>query len=96
MRDFYQALQIAEQLKMGIVHINDQTVGDEPWAPFGGLRGSGWCRRLGGKAALEEFTELRSISVQREPRHFRFRAKKRTLARRLYRYRQVNLMFAHL
>jgi acyl-CoA reductase-like NAD-dependent aldehyde dehydrogenase len=70
-RDFNKALEIAEQLKTGMVHINDQTVGDEPQVPFGGVRGSGW-GRLGGKAALEEFTELRWISVQREPRHYPF------------------------
>ena len=70
-RDFSKALEIAEHLKTGMVHINDQTVGDEPQVPFGGVRGSGW-GRLGGKAALEEFTELRWITVQREPRAYPF------------------------
>jgi acyl-CoA reductase-like NAD-dependent aldehyde dehydrogenase len=52
-----------------MVHINDQTVNDEPQVPFGGVKGSGW-GRLGGKAALDEFTELRWISVQRNNRRF--------------------------
>ena len=28
----------------GIVHVNDQTVGDEPQMPFGGVKDSGWGR----------------------------------------------------
>jgi acyl-CoA reductase-like NAD-dependent aldehyde dehydrogenase len=39
--------------------------------PFGGLGDSGY-GRLGGRAALEEFTELRWISFQRTPRHYPF------------------------
>jgi len=52
-----------------MVHINDQTVNDEPQAPFGGVKGSGY-GRFGGQAALDEFTELRWINVQRTPRTF--------------------------
>jgi acyl-CoA reductase-like NAD-dependent aldehyde dehydrogenase len=69
--DFNKGLTIAEQIQSGIVHINDQTVGDEPQVPFGGVKDSGW-GRFGGSAALEEFTELRWISVQRAPRHYPF------------------------
>jgi acyl-CoA reductase-like NAD-dependent aldehyde dehydrogenase len=67
--DFNKALELAQRLDTGMVHINDQTVNDEPQVPFGGVKGSGW-GRLGGKAALDEFTELRWISVQRTPRQF--------------------------
>jgi len=70
-RDFNKGLAMAEQIESGIVHINDQTVGDEPQVPFGGVKDSGW-GRFGGRAALEEFTELRWISMQRTPRHFPF------------------------
>ena len=69
--DFNKGLTIAEQIESGIVHINDQTVGDEPQVPFGGVKDSGW-GRFGGNAALEEFTELRWISMQRTPRHYPF------------------------
>ena len=37
----------------GIVHINDQTVHDEPQVPFGGVKDSGW-GRSGGRAALDQ------------------------------------------
>jgi acyl-CoA reductase-like NAD-dependent aldehyde dehydrogenase len=69
--DFVKGMSVAERIESGVVHINDQTVGDEPQVPFGGVKDSGW-GRFGGRAALEEFTELRWISMQRTPRHFPF------------------------
>ena len=67
--DFMRALDIALRLETGMVHIGDQTVNDEPQVPFGGMKGSGW-GRMGGHAALDEFTELRWINLQRSPRTF--------------------------
>ena len=67
--DFTRALDIAMRLETGMVHIGDQTVNDEPQVPFGGVKGSGY-GRFGGQAALDEFTELRWINVQRLPRTF--------------------------
>ncbi|OPX94774.1 MAG: Vanillin dehydrogenase [Syntrophorhabdus sp. PtaB.Bin006] len=69
--DFTKGLAVAERIESGMVHINDQTVHDEPQVPFGGVKDSGW-GRFGGKAALEEFTELRWISMQRTPRQYPF------------------------
>jgi len=69
--DFAKGLAIAERIESGIVHINDQTVHDEPQVPFGGVKDSGW-GRFGGHAALEEFTELRWISMQRTRREYPF------------------------
>jgi aldehyde dehydrogenase (NAD+) len=67
--DFTRALDLAMRLETGMVHIGDQTVNDEPQVPFGGVKGSGY-GRFGGQAALDEFTELRWINVQRTPRTF--------------------------
>lgn len=67
--DFNKALDLAMRLETGMVHIGDQSVNDEPQVPFGGVKDSGY-GRMGGKAALDEFTELRWISVQRTPRTF--------------------------
>lgn len=67
--DFNQALMLARRLETGMVHIGDQTVNDEPQVPFGGVKGSGF-GRMGGRAALDEFTELRWISVQQTKRTF--------------------------
>ncbi|MFC1884859.1 aldehyde dehydrogenase family protein [Thermodesulfobacteriota bacterium] len=69
--DYSKGLAIAERIESGIVHINDQTVHDEPQVPFGGVKDSGW-GRFGGRASLEEFTELRWISLQLKPRQYPF------------------------
>jgi benzaldehyde dehydrogenase (NAD) len=63
------ALELAQQIESGICHINDTTVQDEPQMPFGGVKASGF-GRFGGRAALEEFTELRWITIQEQPRHY--------------------------
>jgi len=63
------AIDVARRLETGICHINDSTVNDEPPMPFGGVKNSGW-GRFGGKAALEEFTELRWITIQDSPREY--------------------------
>jgi vanillin dehydrogenase len=54
------ALELANRIESGICHVNDATVHDEPQMPFGGVKASGF-GRFGGRAALEEFTELRWI-----------------------------------
>jgi aldehyde dehydrogenase (NAD+) len=69
--DFQKGLEIAERLESGMVHINDSTIHDEPQVPFGGMKESGYGRH-GGRAAVEEFTELRWISIQRTPRQYPF------------------------
>ncbi|MGD1212420.1 MAG: aldehyde dehydrogenase [Candidatus Acidiferrales bacterium] len=65
-RDINKAMKIAERLETGICHINGATVHDEPQMPFGGVKDSGY-GRFGGRAGLEEFTELRWITVRRSP-----------------------------
>jgi len=68
-RDVDAALDVARRIESGICHVNSSTVHDEPQMPFGGVKASGW-GRFGGKAALEEFTELRWMSVQQTARHY--------------------------
>ena len=66
-----RGLSLAQEIDAGIVHINDQTVGDEPQMPFGGVKDSGW-GRFGGAFAMDEFTEMRWVTVQSGTRHFPF------------------------
>jgi len=66
-----RGLAIADRIEAGIIHVNDQTVGDEPQMPFGGVKDSGW-GRFGGAAALDEFTELKWITVQSGSHPFPF------------------------
>ena len=68
-RDLNRALAVARQIDSGICHVNSATVQDEAQMPFGGVKGSGY-GRFGGKAAIDEFTELRWISLQSGPVHY--------------------------
>jgi benzaldehyde dehydrogenase (NAD) len=54
----------AAQIPTGIVHINEQTVDDEPNIPFGGLGASGTGARFGGTANLEAFTDTRWVTIR--------------------------------
>ena len=60
--DADKGLALARRIQAGIVHVNDQPVGDEPQMPFGGVKDSGW-GRFGGTAAIDEFTELHWVTV---------------------------------
>lgn len=62
-RDVQRALRVAAQIESGICHINGPTLNDEAQMPFGGVKGSGF-GRFGGKAAINEFTELRWITIE--------------------------------
>ena len=68
-RDSARAMKVASRLQTGICHINAPTVHDEPQMPFGGTKSSGY-GRFGGKAGIEEFTELRWLTMQLGPRHY--------------------------
>jgi len=70
-RDIARALSVARRIESGICHINAPTVHDEPQMPFGGMKASGY-GRFGGKAAIDEFTELRWITIQTGPRPYPF------------------------
>lgn len=59
-----RALDVGNRLKTGILHINDQTVGDEPHVPFGGQGASGNGTRVGGPANIEAFTQWQWVTVQ--------------------------------
>jgi acyl-CoA reductase-like NAD-dependent aldehyde dehydrogenase len=70
-RDVPRALRLAARLEVGIVHVNDQTVNDEPQMPFGGVKDTGW-GRFGIGYAAEEFAELQWISAREQSRMFHF------------------------
>jgi acyl-CoA reductase-like NAD-dependent aldehyde dehydrogenase len=66
-----KGFSLAQRIQSGIVHVNDQPIGDEPQMPFGGVKDSGF-GRFGGRAAMDEFTELRWITVQSGTHPFPF------------------------
>ena len=63
-KDVMRGLELARQVPTGIVHINEQTVDDEPNIPFGGLGASGTGARFGGAANLEAFTDTRWVTIR--------------------------------
>ena len=60
--DLARAQAVARPIESGICHVNAPTIYDEPQMPFGGMKVSG-NGRFGGEAGINEFTELRWISV---------------------------------
>jgi len=58
-RSVPRATAVAEQLRTGMVHINDVCAKDAANAPFGGMGASGNGSRIGGTANLEQFTQWR-------------------------------------
>ncbi|WP_435281246.1 aldehyde dehydrogenase family protein [Streptomyces koelreuteriae] len=58
-----RATAVAEQLRTGMVHINDVSAKDAANAPFGGMGISGNGSRIGGTASLEQFTQWRWMTA---------------------------------
>ncbi|GAA3337222.1 aldehyde dehydrogenase [Amorphoplanes nipponensis] len=70
-RDVNRGFAVARRLRTGIAHVNDQSVDDDPTAPFGGVGDSGY-GRFGGRAGAEAFTDLRWITLQQRPKQYPF------------------------
>ncbi len=68
-RDAARGLRVARQIRSGICHINGPTVHDEAQMPFGGMGASGY-GRFGGKAGIDQFTELRWITIETQAGQF--------------------------
>jgi alpha-ketoglutaric semialdehyde dehydrogenase len=62
-RDVDKAFRAIERLTTGIVYINAGTIGAEVHLPFGGTRGTGNGHREAGQAALDTYTEWKSVFV---------------------------------
>jgi len=60
-RDYYQAMRFVERSEVGMVHVNQPTVGGEAQLPFGGIKATG----VGEKEMAEEganfFTHLKTV-----------------------------------
>jgi benzaldehyde dehydrogenase (NAD) len=71
-RSISRGLALAQRIRSGMVHVNDQTVNDEAVIPFGGMGASGNGSRFGGAANWDEFTQWQWVTVRDEPRSFPF------------------------
>lgn len=68
-RNIPRAMNVARRIDSGICHVNGPTVHDEAQMPFGGTKASGY-GRFGGKAGIDQFTELRWITIETQPGRF--------------------------
>ena len=62
-RDVNKAFRAMRDLQAGITYINAGTIGAEVHLPFGGTKDTGNGHREAGQAALDVFTEWKSIYV---------------------------------
>lgn len=67
-----RAAALAEKLRAGMVHINDQTVNEEPPAPFGGVGASSNGGHFGGVSNLELWTEWQWVTSREKAEPFPF------------------------
>lgn len=68
--DTMAGLRLTERIPSGVAHVNDQTIGDEATAPFGGIGESGNAARTGGSANLDAYTSLRWTTVRDQVPHY--------------------------
>lgn len=62
-RDAHRAMQVGLRIESGHVHINGSTVQNEAQAPYGGMKNSGY-GRFDGRAVINEFTELKWVTIE--------------------------------
>jgi acyl-CoA reductase-like NAD-dependent aldehyde dehydrogenase len=62
-KDSTRALQVALQIDAGHVHVNGATVQNEAQAPYGGMKSSGY-GRFDGRGVINEFTDLKWVTVE--------------------------------
>jgi acyl-CoA reductase-like NAD-dependent aldehyde dehydrogenase len=60
--DNQRGFALARRIEAGVVHVNDQTIADEPQLPLGGVKDSGWGRS--GPASMADFTEIQWITTR--------------------------------
>ena len=63
-RDEARGLRFAHGLDVGMTHVNDMTVADMPFNPFGGEKNSG-IGRFGGDWIVEEMTTTHWVTIRR-------------------------------
>lgn len=69
--DLSKAMEASLAMEAGMVHINNATVSDNSTVAFGGVKNSG-VGREGGAYSMDEFTELKWITMQYRPAQLPF------------------------
>ena len=66
-RDLAKALDFANRIQAGVVHVNSETAGAEPQVPFGGYKGSSSYSREQGKSARDFYTQIKTVYIDLPP-----------------------------
>jgi acyl-CoA reductase-like NAD-dependent aldehyde dehydrogenase len=66
-----RALDVASRIESGSVHINGATVQNEPQAPYGGMKQSGY-GRFDGRAVIDQFTETKWVTIEQASQSYPF------------------------
>ncbi len=67
-----RGLNLAKGLRTGIVHVNDQTLNNDAYAPFGGTGASGNGSRFGSQSSWDEFTSWQWVTSREQAHAFPF------------------------
>lgn len=70
--DVERGNRLARRLRTGIVHVNDQTLNNDAFAPFGGVGASGNGSRFGTQSSWDEFTTWQWVTSRPQPHGFPF------------------------
>jgi aldehyde dehydrogenase (NAD+) len=62
--DLRAVSRAVDEIDVGILHINSETAGAEPHVPFGGAKQSGFGPKEQGRAALEFFTQTKTVYLR--------------------------------
>lgn len=68
----FKAYELADRIRSGAVHINDQTIDDEAVAPFGGVKASGSGGHFGTTVNLDTFCDLQWVTMQSDIQKYPF------------------------
>ncbi|HVV89835.1 MAG TPA: aldehyde dehydrogenase family protein [Solirubrobacterales bacterium] len=61
--DLGKAMRFSRDCEAGVVKVNQESTGNEPQVPFGGLKGSSYGPNEQGEAAREFFTHWKTVSI---------------------------------
>jgi aldehyde dehydrogenase (NAD+) len=64
-RDWNSIQDYVDRIQAGVVKVNSETAGVEPQVPFGGMKESSSHSREQGRAALEFFTSIKTVYIDR-------------------------------
>lgn len=62
--DIHRAMEFADRIEAGMVHINSPTVGAEVQVPFGGMKDSSTGTREQGRVAVDFYTDTKTVYLE--------------------------------